>query len=585
MAFDPDYPFEMTTVEQSVAEASIEDVMAGTIKEEGIPRGRAHEKELERLYTVSPTYAERSEHWRFLAQAYEGGPAYISEKTLFKHEREHEDSYKDRLARAHYWNYCTSLNDFVPDFIFRDPAERSADESIKNEFNAFVLDVDRMGTTLPQFMRRVSEEARLYGLIWIACDKPAIPAGTPATTMSLQQAREQNLDKPYWYIVRRPEVLDFDVDQFGSYTYLKRLVSRRERKGNDWVLLDRVIEWTQLDVLTTTIDVTDPKKKRIVKRERLNHTWHKVPFVPVFNRRSKFMYDEGVSFLEDIAYQNREVFNLTSLLGEFLARQCFNVLVMEQDTAIPTRSTTAGEIGTANVLEIPKGVQNPPAYLSPPVDPAQFVQSEREAVVREMYRQAVQDVANEIFGGTSGEAQNQALGRAVPNIARLADELQLAETKSLTLWAEMSNREWKGKISYRRDYSISTLMDMVLQLSGILNNLKILPPRFIREQWLRVIREFDGRLDPDAMTEIENQIKALSDEELVDRYMPPEPPASEMMPTSANLMQGKTQEAYGTDKGRSLATGDRSATKEGARDAQRRTSQSTVREPDRKNRS
>jgi hypothetical protein len=123
-------------------------------------------------------------------------------------------------------------------------------------------------------------------------------------------------------------------------------------------------------------------------------------------------------------------------------------------------------------------------------------------------------------------------------------------------------------------------------LSGILNNLKILPPRFIREQWLRVIREFDGRLDPDAMTEIENQIKALSDEELVDRYMlPPEPPASEMMPTSANLMQGKTQEAYGTDKGRSLATGDRSATKEGARDAQRRTSQSTVREPDRKNRS
>jgi hypothetical protein len=202
-----------------------------------------------------------------------------------------------------------------------------------------------------------------------------------------------------------------------------------------------------------------------------------------------------------------------------------------------------------------------------------------------MYRQAVQDVASELAGGSSGEAQNQAMSRAVPNIARLADELQLAETKALTLWAAMSNREWKGKISYRRDYSIKTLMDMVLQLSGIFNTLKIVPPRFIKEEWKRVIREFDGRLDSDAMTEIENQIDALTDDELIERYLAPEPPASEMLPTSANLMQGKQQEAYGTDQGRSLATGDRAATKEGARDAQRRTSQATVREPDRKNRS
>lgn len=585
MAKDPNYPFEMTKVEQSVTEKSIADVMLESIQDEAIPStAKAQAKEIERLYAASPVYEERSDHWRFLAQAYEGGPQYVNAGNLFQHERELDESYEARLKRAHYWNYCASLNDFVPDFIFRDPAERAPDDAIKDPFNDFAANVDRMGTTLPQFMRRVAEEARLYGLVWIACDKPAIPKGTDTSKMSLKQAQDQKLDKPYWYIVRRLEVLDYEVDQFGVYTYLKRLVSHRERKGNDWVVLDRVIEWTQSDVRTTTIDVTDPKKKKIVKRERLEHKLNMVPFVPVFNRRSKFVYDEGVSFLEDIAYQNRQVFNLTSLLDEFLYRQCFNVLVMEQDTAIPTRSTTAGEVGTANVIEIPKGVQNPPAYLSPPVDPAQFVQTERESVVREMYRQAVQDVTNEVLGGASGEAQNQAMSRTVPNIARLADELQLAEIQSLTIWAKLSNREWKGKISYRRDYSISTLMDMVLQLSGILNNLKILPPRFIKEEWKRVIREFDGRLSPEAMTEINKQIDALSDEDLIDRYMPPEPPASELMPTSKNLMQGKEQSAYRTDKGRSLATGDRSATKEGARDAQRRTSQATVREPDRKNR-
>jgi hypothetical protein len=579
MATNLDYPLALTPVRQSVTEQPIGDGAGRSdVEVTRAPTGKAAERELERLYAESQVYAQRKGHWRFLAMAYEGGPAYVTEETLFRHEREHHDSFTQRLKRAHYWNFCAPLNDFVPDHIFRDPPELKPDDSIRAAFTKFEKNVDRMGTSIDQFMRRAAEDARLYGLAWIGIDKPAIDPQRPPLT--LQDDMDQGLDAAYWYLVRRPEVLDYEVDQFGSYLYLKRLVPTRRRAGSTWRALDRVIEWTQKDVRVTEIDVTDPKKRKLLPATTTQHQFGVVPMVPVFNRRSKFRFDEGVSCLEDIAYQNRQVYNQTSILDEFLYRQCFNILVREQDTAIPSKDEGSTEVGTSNLMEIPRGVTNKPFYLTPPIDPAGFIQGERDAVIREMYRQAVQDSVHEIFD--SGEAQRAASSRSIPNIARLADELQVAQVQALRLWAKASNLAWSGKVAYRRDFSITTFMDMVLQLSGIFNNLRVLPPRFVREEWKRVIREFDTRLEPDALVEIDSQIDAISDEDLVGRYDKPPAPgdvqAQGALPSAANLLQGVEQTHLGTDQRRALATGDRADTKEGVRDAQRRTSQPAVRD-------
>lgn len=562
-------PFEMSSVEQHVTETPLPAVAGADL-----PKGAAAQRrELERLYATSPTYAQREKHWRFMAKSYEGGPQYVGADTLFRHEREHKDSYEMRLARAHYWNYSAPLNDFVPEHIYREPIQRVGEGDIKSAFETFKADVDRSGTGIDQFMRRVAEESRLYGLVWIGIDKPVKPNQPVVTKLDEDRLKL----RPYWYLVRRAEVLDFEVDKFGTYIYLKRLVSSRTRSGDTWKLLDEVIEWTQVDVKVTVVDVTDAKKKRLVRRTLTNHDYGFVPFQPVFYRRSKFNYDEGVSFLEDIAYQNRQVFNMTSLLDEFLYRQCFNILAMEQNTGIPERAGTEGEVGTANALEIPRGATHFPAYLSPPTQPAEFIQSERDAVIREMYRQAVQDVANEMFG--SGEAQRQSMGRSIPNIARMADDLQAVEIKALSMWAKLAGyAEFTGKVAYRDDYSVTTLMDMVLQLSGIFNNLRVLPPTFVKEEWKRVIREFDGRIEPEKMLTIEREIDALTDEDILGRYaVPGDTQAQEAMPSAGNMIQGRMQQQTGTDKKRSLATGDSASTKEGVRDANHRTSQPTGR--------
>jgi hypothetical protein len=129
-----------------------------------------------------------------------------------------------------------------------------------------------------------------------------------------------------------------------------------------------------------------------------------------------------------------------------------------------------------------------------------------------------------------------------------------------------------GIIAYRDDYSITNLADLLLQLSIILNNLKVLPPTFIREEWKRIIKEFDGKIPPDRMTAILSEIDRLSDKELVDGYRLSDIKAMQGIPSTANLVQGNEQEQLGTDRRIGAKQKSRAATKESNPDANRRTS-------------
>jgi hypothetical protein len=541
-------------------------------------RDDAMKRKIERLRSKHDDYLADIGHWQFLMRAYEGGPTYVTKDTLFKHHREHQDDYTDRLKRAHYQNYTQPLVDFVPEHIFKDPIDRQAADDIAAEFDSFKRNVDLGGTEMSAFWQMVAEDARLFGKVFVQIDKLQVPDGVDISQLSLQDSRDLGLGTPYFIRVLPMEVLDWQTDQFGNYTYIKRVEFTSDMVGEVERHLERYIEFKLDSITISVIDVTDPIRPKLISSSRRDNPWGFVPFIPVLNKRAKSNKDKGLSAVNDIAYQNRSVFNLTSLIDEFLYRQCFNILAMEKDTALPTREQVEGDIGTSNVLEVPRQANHFPAYVSPPVDPAKFIQEERAMTIAEMYRQAAQDVASELFARSngSGDAAKQAFGRTVPTIARLADVLQNAEVKALTMWAKMQGKTWTGKVAYRDDYSITNLQDLLLQLATIFNTIKVLTPTFIREEWKRIIREFDGRITQEAKEAIYTEIDELSDDELVGYYREStDMEATEGMPATANVMQGDMQKRLGTDRRISMATGNKAATKEAMPDANRRANTGT----------
>jgi hypothetical protein len=536
--------------------------------------GEAAQREIERLRSEHADYTVAKDRWWYLLRAYEGGPDYVSHDTLHKHQREHPEDYRDRLVRAVYANYCQPLVDFVPEFIYSQGVNRKAPKPLIEVFDKFKANVDRAGTAMDAFMETVAEEARIFGHTWVGIDK--LPKPEADDDISEARAEELDIKVPYLYHVRPLEVLDWITDRFGNYIYLKRKDITWEKKGKrgGYRKIERYTEWDNENVIISRIDITEDEEKLLPKKTQPN-PWRIIPFVQFFYKRSKVNKDMGVSFLTDIAYQNNYVFNLTSLINEFLNRQCFNILAMEKDTSVPGRDRSDGRVGTSNVMFVPKGAEHMPEYITPPVDPAQFIQSERANAIKEMYRQAAQDIMAEVFSGgevPSADAQKQAFSRTIPMIAKMADLMQFGETRLWSIWAQMQGKEWEGgMIAYRDDYSVTNVQDLLLQLATIFNTLKVLPPTFIREEWRRIINEFDGKIPPDTLTKILEEIEAMSDDDIVAPYMMAmDTKAAAGVPATANLTQGKAQKSLGTDRKISLKTGNKASTKEANPDANRR---------------
>lgn len=550
------------------ADASLDDRVSAQRKR--------NQDEIERLRRKSEDYNANVEKWLFFLKSYEGGAEYVNRDTLHQHRREHATDYDQRLLRAHYQNYCQPLVDFVPEYIFSQGVERSAPAELAAMWEQFQANCDRNGTSLNAFMQGVGEDARIFGMTFVQVDKLPLPADMDPNQVSVQMASDLGLEMPYLVNVRPFEVYDWRCDTKGNFLYLKRVekYTDADDKNLGYRELERYTEWMPKQYRVSIIDVTEKDKPELVSQAVKPNPWALVPFIPAYFKRSKSNKDLGHSFLQDIAGQNKHVFNLTSLIDEFLYRQCFNILAMPTRATVPTRSSIEGDIGTGNVIEIPEEAKQKPEYISPPVDPAEFIQLERAETIQEMYRTAAQDIMSELFAGKarSGDSQKQSFSRTIPVINKTADMLEWVERRVAVLWAKMQDKEWgDGKISYKDDYSVTNLLDLLLQLSQIFSSVRLTAPTFVREEWKRVVREFDGKISHDQLEQIVKEIDGLSDADIKDLFKTPADVKAELgVPATSNLTQGQKQTRLGTDKRIGASTGSKAATKEAAPDANRR---------------
>lgn len=511
--------------------------------------------EIKRLRRTSPLWDEYSGQWSFYLSAYEGGPDFACGENIFKHIRENQEDFNDRVKRLHNINYCEPIIDFYTNFIFTESIERNGGKNA-DWYNTFCKDVNRRGDSVDDFMRDVSDDMQIFGMSYILVDAPQAP-----TKEMVSKADEEALGiRPYWVLVKPEEITDWVVDEFGAYLYVKRKQYTTRIDGAMNVLsVERYTEYTPEEIVVSEIDITTPGKPRYLGRQVLVNELRRVPLVVARHKRSKKDPYMGLSFLRDFAFNNREIMNLTSLLQEFLYRQAFNILTMQVDTnGLPQQEGSDTIIGANNILEFPKDADRPD-YIYPPAEPARFIQDERSRIQQEMFRRAAQDTLNELFNGekASGFSQAQSFSKTVPFISSRADILETVENQLMQLTMEMMSKDWDGKIKYKDRYELTNLTDALTQLQILVRDLQLPSEEFVKQELKRMVREFDGKLPVDVRTKIEKEIedsdfdtwKKTQKEALVGKSA--SPGAQQKPKDSGTMVEVQKEAGVGTQSGAS----------------------------------
>jgi hypothetical protein len=473
--------------------------------------------EIERLRETHGLYDKYKPLWDLYLASYEGGVAFANEQNLFRHQRENPEDFLDRSKRIHYLNYIKPLVDFFTTFIYSETISRQANKGKEEWYADFRKNVNRKGDDDITYMKQVCKDMQVFGMSYTLIDMPMRPVDENGDLKVLSKAQEQELGlSPYWCLIKPDEILDWQTDDFDQYLYIKRCQYKTDKLSGETRHLEIYTEWYLDRVVRSVVDITDSAKPKILEQPEMPNALGKIPFVVVRYQRSDIDRFIGQSMLSDLSFNARQILNLTSLLDEFLYRQCFNQMVKEAEPFIPSIDQQEGDVGTANVIEYPKG-GNAPQYLSPPVDPAKFLVEERQRISNEMFKQVAQDTMNELFNGEkrSGFSQAQSFSKTVPHIATRADALERAEHAFMSLTMEMMGETWEGSIKYKDRYEITNISDAISQLSSLVKDLMLPSPTFVKHEFKRLVEEYDGKMPLEIREKVMSEIESKVD----DKYL------------------------------------------------------------------
>ena len=331
-----------------------------------------------------PVYSRMVDEWNFFLASYRGGAEYIKQGNLFSHRLEHKgpeaNDFVERKKRSYYLNYCRPIVDLYTSYLFKDPPHISPVEP----FVHLLADADGKGTGLFEFMRRTATLSSVFGHVWVGVDRPK-DGGRAYLTLFYPQNflnwETDDANRLLWCLVREPwgrcEVVR-DGDRIGLID------------GRSWVYrLWTTDEWFVLD-----------SKGRLM--EQGDHGYGCVPFVCVKHRdvEGELL---GESLIADIAYVNREIYNLSSLLQEILARQTFSQLVAQGSAE---EYGDIAKLGTSSIFLYPEG-KNPPQFISPDTSQARILIEAIDRAISEIYR-----LANLRRGSIKGELQQSGISKA-----------------------------------------------------------------------------------------------------------------------------------------------------------------------------
>lgn len=421
------------------------------------------------------------DRWTYLLHSYLGGEEYRKGNYLHRYELENDKEYVRRLESTPLDNQCKSIVSLYNSFLFRLPPKRELGAMEDDpRVEAMLEDADLDGRNMDQFMKDVSTWSEVFGHCWVAVSKPSANAVTLADELA-QGVR------PYLSVYSPLAVTDWTWARQPNGSYELTMVKFLEEINDT---LQVVTEYTKDTITKTTINT---KKNEATEVTEEPNELGRVPFVLVYAERSP-VRGIGISVIDDIADQQRAIYNEQSEVYESIRLDTHPSLAATSDTDIGT--------GAGSLIRLP---DNLPPELKPyilefsgaPIDKIYNSINEHVKMIDSMANVgSVRATETRDISGVALETEFQLLNA---RLSSLADNLELAEEQIWQWVAVYLGATWDGEIEYADSFS---MRDTGRELDNLLKaKSAITDPAVLRGIELEIMDLVD--VEPVAHEEIE----------------------------------------------------------------------------------
>ena len=434
------------------------------------------------MATTSTTNMREGEY-ELLHDAYYGTGMFSSGGALPKHPREDAKNYAFRQELAYYLNHTAPILNACVDPIFKDEISRDYNEG-SAELEVFMNNVDRLGTTLQEFMRFNATQSKLYGVIYILVDNVAEIGETMADVVSKRQL-------PYLYAIEPKNVYDWlvsDIGELERFSYKSTVFNEKE---------EPVIQyhtWTKTDWI-----VRDVEGKTIARGD---HNLGRVPVVQWFGRSSKKTDILPPPEFLSIAKTNKQIYHQCSLLTQILNMQTFSTLTL------PDNGQGAADItlGTNNVLLYPAESSHAPGFIAPDRGPAEILMSSIKTLTDDMYRLSGINSVIGVQEAKSGVAKQWDFERTNQRLADFSVQCEGAEKDIIELFELWTGSSVDYKCDYPRNFKINDVSDTIAQSQAVLD-LNLGSNTLLVETGRKVLDSYAPNLEPEEYDQIIGEIE------------------------------------------------------------------------------
>lgn len=459
------------------------------------------EDDAKALLIEHPDYVREVEKWKKYLDLYNSEDVY---RYIFRHLRETDTKWKQRVERGYYYNYVESVVELFTAFLFHHPIDRSAG-SQGEEFEEIYKDADKSGTSYNTFMQEVCNFTQVEGHVGILVDLPK------AGELKNEQQRKDLGIRPFLTMIHSVQFKDWEVDEFGNFIWVKIEVFRPQKR--DWrkpmsVTTRNFQIWnrTGWEEWELTQQGEDKSGSRAVMTDSGEHDLGVVPICVAKMQKGMHPWF-GKSAVKDISDINIGILNWSSLGDEEIYERCLNVLAMEAgDDGKPI------ELGDGNILEFAEGTSNKPYYLEPGATPLERIQDWMDHAKNEIRRLAKINLSaglGDVRQSSSGIAKAFSFVETNQSLAAKALNMEQTEIKVHKLISKYLGEEFDGLIEYPKEFGVEDLLTLYQELQAARSTLT--SPTAIKTAEKKVSRKVFARESLELRAKIEEEIDAAED--------------------------------------------------------------------------
>ena len=424
----------------------------------------------------------RNGEYELLHDAYYGTGMFAAGGALQKHPRESAANYTFRQQLSYYLNHTAPIINACVDPIFKDTISRDYNES--ELFETFLNDVDRLGTTLQEFMRYNSTQAKVYSVMYVLVDNVSEIGETVADQVNNRQL-------PYLVAIEPKSVYKWITNDIGELEFFAYTSTVFDDEGQTKT---QYHEWTR-----TSWTLKNDEQKIIATGE---HNLGRVPIVQWFGRSSRKIDILPPPEYLDIARTNHQVYHLCSLLTQILNMQTFSTLTLPDNG----QSVDDITLGTNNVLMYPAESSHAPAFIAPDRGPAEIIMSVIKMLVEDMYRLSGINSVIGVQEAKSGVAKQWDFERTNQRLADFSVQCESAEKDIIELFELWTNMNVDYKCDYPREFKINDITDSLAQSQAVLD-LGLGSKTLKVETGKKVLDSYMPNIEPETFDEIVAEIE------------------------------------------------------------------------------